>query len=87
MSPQAVVERLNAVLGDAVRASGGADPAEHAGHVDHPPPGLLDERQHAQGHGDHPVQVDVQHELEVVDGQPVVGGGGHGHARVVHHGP
>lgn len=86
-SPQAVVESLHTVLGHSVGPPCGADAPEHAGHVHHAPPRLLDHGQDAEGNGDHAVKVHVQHVLIVVDGEPVARSGGDGHAGVVHHGP
>lgn len=86
-SPQVVIEGLHAVLADAVGAAEGADPAEHAGDVHHPAPRPLDEREDAQRHVDDAAQVDGQHGLVVLDGEPVGGRGGQGDAGVVDDGP
>lgn len=52
-SPQAIVEGLHAVFGDAVRTAEGADPTECAGHIHHPATSLLDEREDTKGDVDH----------------------------------
>ena len=87
LQPEAVGEGLHCVLGDAVGAGAAADSAEHAGHVHHPAPGLLDERQHAECHGYHPIDVDLHHAPVVLEAHPIPGRRGRGHPRVVHHRP
>ena len=87
LQPEAVGEGLHGVLRDAVGTGAGTDSAEHAGHVHHPASGLLDERQHAQRHGDHPVYVDLHHALVVLEGQPIPWRRRRGHPGVVDHRP
>lgn len=81
--PQAVVKGLHAVLADAVGPAEGAEPAEHTGDVHHPTPRPLDELEDTQRHVDDAAQVDGQHGLVVLDGEPVVGRGGHADAGIV----
>lgn len=87
LSPQAVIEGLHAVLGHTVRPAERAAPPEHAGHVHHPAPGLLDEGEDAERHVNDAAEIDGEHAPVVVDVEPVGGTGRQSDASIVHHGP
>lgn len=87
VSPQTVVEGLHSVLGYAVRTTDGADSAEHTGDVHHSASALLDEREDAQCHADDATQVDGQHGLVVLYGEPVGRGRRKRDAGIVYDGP
>lgn len=71
VSPQTVIEGLNSIFGHTVRSADWGDPPKHAGNIHHPSFGLLDEGKDAECYIDDAAQIDRQHQLVVVNGEPV----------------
>lgn len=87
VSPQAVIESLNAVFGHAIWATKWADPPKHAGNVYHSALGRLDERKDTQGDVNNPIQIDGQHLFKILNGEPVRRARWHRDSCIVHNGP
>lgn len=87
VSPQTVIEGLNSILGDTVRSTDWGDPPKHAGHIHHPAFGLLDEGKDAECYIDDAAQIDRQHQLVVLNGEPVGRTRWHTNSGIVHDSP
>lgn len=87
VSPQTVIKGLDSILGHTVRSAEWGDPPKHAGNIHHPAFGLLDEGKDAECYIDDAAQIDRQHHLVVLNGEPVSWTRRDTNSGIVHHSP
>lgn len=64
--PEAVGEGFHSPLGQAVPSTCERQSAQNTGHIYHPTPGFLQERQKLEGHLDDSYQIHIQNLCEIL---------------------